>query len=127
MEDKPTLKKYIGRIPACGCFCGGCPTFIRDKKPCLGAETNFTRCEKCTKFHLCCRERNITHCYECDKFPCNKMKTFSKSWIKYGQDFIENQKLLKKVGEKKFKNIWNKKLQRQDPVFLKKSNSDATL
>jgi len=37
------------------------------------------------------------------------MKTFTKSWLKYGQDFIENQRLLKEVGDNKFREIWNKK------------------
>ena len=110
MPNKATIKKYTGRIPACGCFCGGCPTYTRDKNACPGAEKNFERCEKCTKFHLCCKEKKITHCYECEEFPCKKMKNFSKTWLKYGQDFIENQKLLKKVGEKKFRDLWNEKI-----------------
>jgi len=36
--------------------------------------------------------------------------SFSNSWLKYGQDFIKNQKLLKKIGEKKFRDTWNKKV-----------------
>lgn len=110
MNNEAIIKKYTGLIPACGCFCGGCPTYTRDKKPCPGAEINFKRCEKCTKFHLCCREKGITHCYECNEFPCKKLKVFSKSWLKYGQNFIENQKLLEKFGEERFKEIWNNKI-----------------
>lgn len=34
------MKLYKGRIPACGVFCGGCPTYTRKKNPCLGAELN---------------------------------------------------------------------------------------
>ena len=34
------IKTYYGGVPACGVFCGGCPTYTRDKKPCLGAEQN---------------------------------------------------------------------------------------
>ncbi|MBN2881382.1 DUF3795 domain-containing protein [Candidatus Woesearchaeota archaeon] len=100
------MKQYNGRIPACGCFCGGCPSY---KNSCPGAEINSKRCEKCTKFHICCKDKNITHCYECQEFPCKKLKVFSKSWLKYGQDFIENQNLIKKIGEKKFKEYWNNK------------------
>jgi putative acetyltransferase len=103
------IKKYNGRIPACGVFCGGCPTYNKDKKPCPGAEINAARCEGCAKFHLCCKEKNITHCYECSEFSCKKMKAFAKSWLNHGQDFIENQKLLKEVGENKFREIWNGK------------------
>jgi len=40
------------------------------------------------------------------------MKTFAKSWLKYGQDFIENQKLLQELGEKKFREIWNGKAEK---------------
>lgn len=109
MKNQPIIKKYSGRIPACGCFCGWCPIYIRNKNACPGAEINFKRCENCTKFHLCCKNKNINHCYECIEFPCKKLKIFTKSWLKYGQNFIENQTLLKEVGEKEFKKIWNSK------------------
>lgn len=84
---------YTGRIPACGVFCGGCPNYTRIKKPCRGAEYS-DRCERCKTFHLCCKERCITHCFQCHIFPCSKFRSFSKRWLKYGQDFIENQHLL---------------------------------
>lgn len=100
-------KPYYGRIPACGVFCGGCPTYTKDKKPCLGAELNRARCEKCKTFHLCCVKKGITYCYQCKVFPCTKFKIFAKRWLKYGQNFIENQNLLEKVGEIEFLNIYN--------------------
>lgn len=103
------IKPYYGRIPACGVFCGGCPTYTRDKKPCLGAEMNKTRCKKCKKFHLCCVEKGITHCYQCNQFPCIKFKSFAKRWLKYGQNFIENQELLRQVGEMRFLQTFNDK------------------
>ena len=107
------LKPYNGRAPACGCFCGGCPNFIRDVRPCLGA--SFTdRCEGCTSYHLCCKEKGINHCYECEKYPCKRFKSFSKRWLKYGQNFIENQELLKSVGEVEFIRIWNSKMDNKD-------------
>jgi hypothetical protein len=46
--------------------------------------------------------KRITHCFQCSDFPCTKFKRFTKRWLKYGQNFIENQKLLKNVGEVKF-------------------------
>jgi Protein of unknown function (DUF3795) len=104
------LKTYQGRVPACGVFCGGCPTYTRDKKPCTGAEINIKRCEGCKTFHLCCEERGITHCYQCDEFPCKKFKSFSKRWEKYGQNFIENQKLLKDAGPEEFLNHFNSRI-----------------
>jgi ketosteroid isomerase-like protein len=103
------MKHYSGRIPACGVFCGGCPIYTREKNPCPGAAINFQRCEKCKTLHLCCKERSITHCYECTVFPCSKFRSFAKRWLKYGQDFIENQKLLKHVGEVLFLAYYNAK------------------
>lgn len=47
------IKTYYSRVPACGVFCGGCPTYTRDKKPCLGAEQNKERCERCKTFMGC--------------------------------------------------------------------------
>lgn len=108
--DGNQLKPYHGRIPACGVFCGGCPTYTRERKPCPGAETNIARCAKCTTFHLCCKEKGISHCYECAGFPCKRFKNFSKRWLKYGQDFIENQNLLKEIGADAFLNHYNAKV-----------------
>lgn len=105
-----TLKPYYGRIPACGVFCGGCPTYTREKNPCRGAELNHARCEKCKTFHLCCVEKRVTHCFECDSFPCSKFKGFAKRWLKHGQDFIENQQLLKQMGEVGFLRHYNEKV-----------------
>ena len=105
----PNLKNYRGRVPACGVFCGGCPTYIREKKPCPGAEINVQRCEKCKTFHLCCQEKGVTHCYQCNEFPCKKFKAFSKRWEKYGQNFIENQLFLKGNGCNAFLDYFNTK------------------
>jgi Protein of unknown function (DUF3795) len=104
------LKSYHGRVPACGVFCGGCPTYTRERKPCPGADINIKRCEGCTTFHLCCKEKGITHCYECSDFPCRRFKSFSKRWLKNGQDFIENQKMLKEVGADQFLKYYNSKV-----------------
>ena len=104
------VKPYNGRIPACGVFCGGCPTYTREKRPCKGAELNSSRCEKCKTFHLCCLEKEITHCFQCSSFPCTKFKGFTKRWLKYGQNFIENQKLLSEIGEVAFLEYYNKKV-----------------
>lgn len=108
MENK--LKHYEGRIPACGVFCGGCPVYTREKKSCLGAEINSVRCDNCKSYHLCCKERGISHCYECSAFPCKKFKGFAQRWLKYGQDLIENQKLLSKIKQEKFLIYYNSKV-----------------
>lgn len=104
------IQRYEGRIPACGVFCGGCPTYTREKNPCKGAELNSSRCEKCKTFHLCCFGKKITHCFQCSNFPCTRFKGFAKRWQKHGQDFIENQKLLSEIGEVAFLEYYNKKV-----------------
>jgi hypothetical protein len=104
------MKRYMGRVPACGVFCGGCPIYTREQNPCPGADINIQRCEKCKTFHLCCREKEITYCFECRVFPCPKFKNFAKRWLKYGQNFIDNQKLLKEIGEVEFLKYFNKEL-----------------
>ncbi len=112
MEKKNVnkLKTYIGRVPACGVFCGGCPTYTRERRPCPGADINIARCSKCKTFHLCCEEKNIKHCHECNDFPCDKFKSFTKRWLKYGQNFIDNQKLIKKLGTEQFLKHFNSKI-----------------
>lgn len=103
------IKKYNGRVPACGVFCGGCPTYTRDKNPCPGAEINIKRCQSCKTFHLCCQDRGITHCYACNIFPCLKFRSFAKRWLKYGQNFETNQIMLKEKGEAYFLTYFNAK------------------
>ena len=100
------LKLYQGRIPACGVFCGGCPVYTREKKPCAGAEINSVRCDNCKSYHLCCKEKGISHCYKCS----GKFKRLAKSWLKYGQDLIENQKFLSQNDQNKFLIHYNSKV-----------------
>ncbi len=101
-------KKYNGRVPACGCFCGGCPVYVRDKKACPGASLT-DRCNNCKSYHLCCQEKDITHCFQCKTYPCAKFKSFRKRWLKYGQDFFDNQQFLKEHGIEAFLQYWNEK------------------
>jgi hypothetical protein len=106
------LKEYKGRIPSCGVFCGGCPMYIKKKNPCPGAEINYKRCEKCKTFHICCKDRDIIHCHECNDFPCKKFKDFSKRWLKYGQNFIDNQIFLRENRDKAFLDFYNSKVKK---------------
>lgn len=109
------MKPYHGRVPACGVFCGGCPMYLKEKNPCPGSEINKVRCENCKSYHLCCKEKGITHCYECETFPCFRFKRFAKNWEKYGQNFIENQKLLEESGVENFLKYFNSKIPLQSP------------
>lgn len=104
------IKQYRDRVPACGCFCGGCPVYTRDRKPCPGAGINIERCERCKTFHLCCAGKNISHCFQCGSFPCARFKKFRNSWLKYGQDLVENQELLREKGTAGFIEYWNSKI-----------------
>ena len=103
------LKYYKGRVPACGIFCGGCLVYVRDKRPCAGAEINYQRCEKCKSYHLCCKNKGIDHCYACSTFPCSRLKAFAKRWLKYGQNMIDNQNLIKQLGVEGFLGYMNTK------------------
>lgn len=38
-----------------------------------------------------------------------KFKSFAKRWLKYGQDFVANQKLLKQAGEMEFLKQYNQR------------------
>ncbi len=103
-----TFKLYSGMVPSCGVFCGGCPNFLREKRTCPGASIK-QRCQQCTSYHLCCVGKGITHCFQCSDYPCKRFKAFRKRWLKYGQDFLENQDLLRELGTDGFLEYWNEK------------------
>jgi hypothetical protein len=103
------MKHYQGIVPSCAVFCGGCPRYTQERNACPGASTA-GRCDKC-KYHLCCIDKGIEHCWACEQYPCKDYKTFAKRWTRYGQDFIENQQLLKQVGQDEFIKIWNEKVE----------------
>lgn len=103
------LKTYNGRVPPCGVFCGGCPTYTREKKPCPGAEIS-QRCEsKGCRYYICCVEKKVDFCHQCDQYPCQRFRVFARNWQKYGQDFLDNQRILKEEGTDGFLQHWNEK------------------
>ena len=90
---------YRDFIPPCGIFCGACPIFLREKKPCPGAAIH-CRERQCKGIYVCCIEtRGHRFCYECEIFPCSRLKKFAASWQQYGQDLIANQERLRELGE----------------------------
>lgn len=106
------LKPYRGLVPPCGVYCGGCPVYIRQRKPCPGAEKS-RRCEsKNCRFYLCTRAKKVDFCHQCPEYPCKSFKAFARSWTKYGQDFLANQRLLKDAGDAAFLDCWNAKASR---------------
>ncbi len=101
------MKKYYGFVPPCGLFCGACPNFVREKNSCLGAEVHCKK-RKCKGIYVCCIEkRGHDFCYECEIFPCSRLKRFAKTWEKYGQNVIENQRMIKAIGKQKWMKQWN--------------------
>ena len=100
------MKYYYGKIPACGIFCGGCLNYIREKKKCRGAETN-CNIRRCVIYKCCVEKKSLRFCHECKTFPCSSFKKFAETWLKLEQNLIENQELLKEVGEKNFLKHFN--------------------
>ena len=92
------LKYYQGMIPCCGVFCGGCSFYTRPKPTCHGASTRCTE-RKCGIYKCCVEKKGLRFCYECRTFPCSRFKRFADTWLKLGQDLMENQNLLAKSGE----------------------------
>ncbi|SUB93703.1 Uncharacterised protein [Porphyromonas macacae] len=58
-------------------------------------------------------------------FPCKKFKTFTKRWEKYGQNFIENQNLLKKLGEHAFLAYFNLKQSGNNKEITQKTDNSV--
>jgi hypothetical protein len=101
MSDGQKLE-YNGFVPPCGIFCGGCPNFTRDNKRCEGAEVG-CKTRKCKGIYICCIEKKgLQFCYQCTSYPCNRFKKFADTWVKYGQNLLENQEIIKHYGKEEF-------------------------
>lgn len=102
------LKNYQGEVPVCGVFCGGCPEFKREENPCSGVSLEKDRCSTC-HYDQCAKSKGLSYCHECEEYPCNQFKYFSQRWNKHGQNFIENQALLKEEGPAHFLQVFNER------------------
>ena len=111
-DEAISIKEYDGAVPPCGIYCGGCPRYKSDgKKSCMGCDDG-CQLKKCKSFYVCCREKKgLSYCYECKSFPCSRFKKFAKTWEQYGQDLIDNQKLLKKSGVDGFIEYFNEQVE----------------
>jgi hypothetical protein len=97
-----TKNQYNGFVPPCGIYCGTCPNFIREKNKCLGAEIH-CKSRKCKGIYICCVEKKgLEFCHQCNSYPCSRLRKFSNTWLKYGQDLLNNQELIKENGAKGF-------------------------
>ena len=101
------MKTYHGTVPPCGVFCGGCPLYLRSKSSCPGAEISQRCASKNCRFYKCATEKGLSFCHECAQYPCSRFKRFAATWVKYGQDFLENQKELQTQGTENFLKHWN--------------------
>ena len=103
------MKKYHGLIPPCAIFCGTCPKYLRKENNCPGAGKHCKDIE-CEIFKCCIDKNKKQFCYECGDFPCSQFRKFSeKSILKYENDLIKEQKILKKIGSKKWLELKNSK------------------
>jgi len=93
--------KYNGQLPCCGIYCGTCPKFMRDNNGCLGAEGH---CEvrRCVIYKCCAEKKGLPFCSECKTFPCSRFRKFADTWLKLGQNLIENLEYIKEHGSEKF-------------------------
>lgn len=106
MNLKGTMDKldftYNGFIPPCGIYCGSCPNFTREKNKCEGAEIGCKK-RKCKGIYVCCIEKKgLEFCHQCKAYPCSTFKKFAERWVKYGQNLMQNQELIKNKGKEAF-------------------------
>lgn len=100
---------YSGPVPPCGIYCGGCPVFKRSKKACQGMADGCLK-RQCKGIYECCvNKKGLKYCYQCEIFPCSRFNQFSSRWLKYEQDLLVNQKMIKHFGEEYLKVYYIKK------------------
>lgn len=98
-------------VPPCGIFCGACPIHLREGSPCPGV----THCRerKCKGIYVCCVEKKgLRFCHECKTFPCARFRKFAQTWLKYGQDLVQNQMELKTLGEERWLELRRERFQK---------------
>ncbi len=89
-------------VPPCGIYCQKCPNYIREKNTCSGGKGGCEK-RKCKGIFVCCVVDNkFEFCYQCPAYPCYRFRQFAGRWLKYGQDLMENQKMLKRLGKERF-------------------------
>ncbi len=102
MTDIKKNSNYDGKPPPCGIYCGTCPNFTREKNRCEGAEIH-CKIRRCKGIYVCCVEKKgLDFCYQCSSYPCSRFRKFSETWLKYGQDLLHNQEMIKNSGSKEF-------------------------
>ncbi|MDD2376488.1 MAG: DUF3795 domain-containing protein [Clostridia bacterium] len=95
-------------IAPCGMNCALCLAYQRDKKRCMGCNSNDINmpksCQNCI-IKNCDKKKsiNLKQCYECDDYPCKRLKQLDKRYkSKYNMSMIENLNNIKNIGIKEF-------------------------
>lgn len=97
-------------IAPCGMNCSICIAFFgytmngqRRKIKCIGCKLRDKNCAFLKKHCKKISKKEIQYCYECDEFPCSKLEKLDKGYQKrYDMSMIENLKMIKNEGFKKF-------------------------
>jgi len=95
-------------IAPCGMNCSLCLAQLREKKKCLGCNSDegykANSCANCI-IRNCqvIKENKSGFCYECDRFPCPRLKQLDKRYrLKYHMSMIENLLQIKDQGMSSF-------------------------
>lgn len=103
-----SLKFEAFQIAACGINCGACLAFLRENNKCPGCRIKSiskpkTRTQCIIKNCSDLAATTSGYCYDCEKFPCKRMNQLDKRYTtKYRTSLIDNLKLIKDQGMKKF-------------------------
>lgn len=94
----------IKEIAPCGMNCALCSGFQREKKPCLGCnsddENKPTYCKTCI-IKNCLKLKKF--CFNCDQYPCKRLKQLDNRYReKYHMSMLENLDNIKINGIRSF-------------------------
>lgn len=95
-------------IAPCGMNCALCLANLREKKKCLGCNSDEgykaeSRNKCIIKNCPVIKENESGFCYECEKFPCQRLKQLDKRYrLKYNMSMLENLMHIKDWGMDSF-------------------------
>lgn len=105
----------ISMIAPCGMNCALCLAHLREKKKCLGCNSDegykAEYCKKCIiKNCQVIKENESGFCYQCPKFPCQRLKQLDKRYrLKYNMSMLENLSHIKDRGMDSFLTVQKNK------------------
>lgn len=91
MTKRPTADM----MAPCGVMCYACSAFLDEKRPCPGCRAPAQKqkrksCQNCAK-KRCAAEKGLAWCFACSAFPCGRIKSLSKRYVRnYGIDLVQN-------------------------------------